>query len=96
MHEKDHRAALSFMESFLEDTAKGKGESEAEKRIRMERIAADAEATRYLSEMDCPATVREFGRRHNIENFAEFTWLAGFQQGWRMACARADKKEHNP
>lgn len=69
------------------------GAAKAAHRIHIERIAADAEATRYLAEMNCPEDLIEWGRAHGIPTFAEQTWLAGFVQGWRMACARRQAKE---
>jgi len=69
--------------------AQDDGKLKAERLIEAERIRADAEASRYLAEMNCPADLIEFGRNHNIPMFSEFTWQAGFIQGWRMAVARS-------
>jgi hypothetical protein len=60
----------------------------AERNAMLRQQATDAEATRYLAEMTCPADVVEFGRRHAIPSFAEFTWQAGFMAGWRAAQTR--------
>lgn len=65
------------------------GAAKAANRVAREKRMADAEATRYLAEMDCPEDVIEFGKRHGIPVFAEATWMAGFMQGWRLAVARA-------
>ena len=35
--------------------------------------------------MNCPPDIVEFGMRHNIPNFAEQTWKAGFMAGLRAA-----------
>jgi hypothetical protein len=71
--------------------ARGDGEAKAKARIESERIAADAEATRYLAEMNCPDDLRTFGANHGIPTFAEATWMAGFVAGWRLAVARGNK-----
>lgn len=65
-----------------------RAQEDAERNAAIRQQAADAEATRYLAEMACPADVTEFGRRHAIPNFAEFTWQAGFMAGWRAAQTR--------
>ena len=67
------------------------GAAKASRQIHIERIAADAEATRYLAEMECPEDLIEWGKNHNIPTFAEVTWMAGFMRGWRMAVARSEK-----
>ena len=38
-----------------------------------------------LVDMNCPSDIVEFGMRHNIPNFAEQTWKAGFMEGLRAA-----------
>ena len=38
-----------------------------------------------LVDMNCPSDIVEFGMRHNIPNFAEQTWKAGFMAGLRAA-----------
>lgn len=63
-------------------------ESAAAKNAHLRRAAADAEATRYLAEMECPPDLIEWGERHRIPMFAEFTWMAGFVAGWRAAHSR--------
>jgi len=68
--------------------ARQDGRSKADRLIEAERIKADAEATRYLAEMNCPADLIDWGRNHNIPIFAEMTWMNGFIQGWRMAVSR--------
>jgi len=38
-----------------------------------------------LDKMCCPPDIIEWGTRHNIPNFAERTWMAGFKAGVRAA-----------
>jgi hypothetical protein len=76
------------LDRSADDRARHAGRAQAEKRIERERIEADAEATRYLAEMNCPADLIEWGKNNGIPAFAEVTWTHGFMAGWRMACAR--------
>lgn len=57
----------------------------------MRRRAAEACAMRELADMSCPESVKEFGRRHGIPMFAEFTWMAGFAAGYAAGLARLGK-----
>ena len=90
MPQPDHSLPRTFKPFGLseEELACEKGQSDVLKKISVERIRADAAATQYLAEMECPADLIEWGRSHGIPNFAEFTWSAGFVHGWRMAVAR--------
>ena len=56
--------------------------------IRRAKQRADTEMLRYMAELQCPEDLKRFGKDHNIPTFAEFTWQAGFQQGWRLAMSR--------
>ena len=38
-----------------------------------------------LVDVNCPPDIVEFGMRHNIPNFAEQTWKAGFIAGFKAA-----------
>ena len=77
------------------------GAYDAEQKLKLAKIRADAEAMRILSEMDCPEDIKRYGADHNIPDFAEFTWQAGFAAGWKMAYARlgitaaSEPKEQN-
>lgn len=68
------------------------GRARAEALIKAEKIEADAQAARYLAEMNCPPDLVEFGINHGIPTFAGVTWMSGFVQGWRMACSRSARK----
>ena len=55
---------------------------------RIRRLNAQAEALRAAADMACPEDVKEFGRRHRIERFAELTWQAGFEAGYAAGLSR--------
>ncbi|MCA3246078.1 MAG: hypothetical protein ING29_06300 [Azospirillum sp.] len=67
------------------DTPEELGNSDAIKELDAARRRAEAHAARILAERECPETVREWARAHGIKNFAEFTWMAGFAAGMRVA-----------
>ena len=48
------------------------------------RMLQEVGVTELLAGVHCPEDVRDFGRRHKIENFAETTWVAGFMAGMRV------------
>lgn len=66
---------------------------EADLAAEIRRRAADADATRRLAELECPADLLEWGRNHNIPAFAEMTWCAGFIAGWRAFKTWSDARE---
>lgn len=73
---------------FLDKKPEEIGVSNANKQIRFERAAAQAEAERILAEMNCPNDLIEWGKHHNIPTFAQVTWQHGFATGFRFGLAR--------
>lgn len=84
---RDHAAAL---EKLFGSTPEDQGVSDAVKKITIAKRRAEASAMRLLAERECPETVREFGRAHGIEAFAEMTWINGFEAGMRVAALAGD------
>ncbi len=81
-----------FKGKYPETRAVETGEQKAQERIRMERIAADAQATAYLAAQECPNDLIEWGNNNRIPEFAKLTWQSGFAAGWRFALAHARKQ----
>lgn len=76
---------MSQTDVFKQIFGKQEGEIEAEKSLSMAERAANAKAAKLLAAKECPEHLIEWGRRHNIKNFAEVTWQAGFLAGMRAA-----------
>lgn len=72
--------AARFRQWFTDAAVNEQAEDAAERQARLRKQTAEVQALAYLAEMQCPASVIEFGKRHGIEKFAEFVWQHGFSQ----------------
>lgn len=75
----------SEYEDFGRSLAAKEGEGRANKLLSEARIRSEALALKLLAARECPADIVEWGQRHNIPTFAEYTWQAGFRAGMRAA-----------
>ena len=89
-------SAGSLLWKMLRDIDESAGTSEALKEIDRAQRVATARAARLLAERECPADLLEWGKLHNIPNFAEATWIAGFLAGMRVAALDAMSTERQP
>ena len=84
--------ADAFMRRLFDQSDEDKGTSAALQEIGRAARIAEAKAARLLAERECPTDLVEWGRLHGIPTFAEFTWMAGFLAGMRVA-ALADRPQ---
>lgn len=73
------------IESILGKSPEQRAKDAAEKELRDARRLSEAYAAELLAARECPPNLIEWGRIHGIENFAKFTWQAGFLAGMQIA-----------
>ena len=63
----------------------GTGADDAKLELDIAQRRAEQKAATLLAASQCPPDLIEWGRMHNIPEFAAFTWMAGFAAGMRVA-----------
>ena len=92
MNEKFSPSKSNFNKIFGEM----EGEEDANKVLTCAERRANAKAATLLAAQVCPSDVKKFGARHNIEKFAEYTWMAGFNAGMRAAILNTKDENDGP
>ena len=81
------------MQPDIDRDTRERAEQEAVMASLLRRRTAEAEAMRQVADMNCPEDVKEYGRRHGLPTWAEFTWSAGFAAGYAAGLARLKERQ---